>query len=110
RPADPEWVARIEALADADDPAETLLHRLALGAACDAATGAMHAGDRTVAERYARRALARWRSHLELRDCTTRVADLIATFGEGNGLAARIGLTADELSLLTSSSTEPRTA
>ncbi len=55
-----EWLARLEALADADDPEETLLEALPIGAQCDAARSAVGRGDGPAAVRHLRAAFTRW--------------------------------------------------
>ena len=65
RPLAEEWLRLLDALADADDPDETLLHLSALEATCDTAAAAITAGDPQACASCLRTAFVRRRRHLE---------------------------------------------
>jgi hypothetical protein len=69
------WLSRLDALADADDPSEVLLHQLALEATCDAAGAAARAGHAEGATELFRLAASRWQRHREVTACAQYLAD-----------------------------------
>jgi hypothetical protein len=88
RAVDEEWFELLDALADADDPDETLLHLSAVEATCDAAVAAMIAGDPQASASYLRRAFVRRRRHP---DCVPGVDYFAATALTVGEEAARTG-------------------
>jgi hypothetical protein len=86
RPVNAAWLRRLDALADADDPNETLLHTLALDAACDAVIAAVASSDLTTATLHLRSAFRRWRRHPELGAC----AELFVTTALATSDAAAV--------------------
>ena len=75
RKVQPGWLSRLDALADADDPGEVLLHQLALEATCDAAGAAAGDGQAEQAAGLFRRAAARWQHHREVTACARYLTD-----------------------------------
>jgi hypothetical protein len=69
------WLSRLDALADADDPSEVLLHQLALEATCDAAGAAARAGQAERAAGLFRLAASRWQRHREVTAYAQYLAD-----------------------------------
>jgi hypothetical protein len=71
RRSDAAWHRELDALAEADDPHETILHTLAIEARCDLAAASAGAGDIQSATTHLYTAFSRWRRHPESGHCST---------------------------------------
>ncbi|MFF3333978.1 hypothetical protein ACFYWX_31255 [Streptomyces sp. NPDC002888] len=88
RRVDPAALWRLDNLADADDPDETVLHALAVDAWCAAAAAADPDGVLVPLDR----AFARWHRHPEVEACSERFVDTALAVGEAarNARALRV--------------------
>jgi hypothetical protein len=85
------WLSGLDALADADDPNEVLLHQLALEASCDAACAAAAAGQAERAAELFRVAVSRWQRHVEVTACAQYLADAARTAASALQAAGYVG-------------------
>ena len=71
----PSWLSRLNALADADEPEEVLLHQMAVEAMCDAGAAQARVGRAGPAVELFGLAFDRWQRHRELDECTRYLTD-----------------------------------
>jgi hypothetical protein len=99
RRAEAGWLGRLDDLADADDPHETILHRLALEARCDAAVVLATADDVEAAAAELRSAFQRWRRHPGSRPCSEYFVTTALAASDAARRAANPGAEADAVRL-----------